>query len=99
MPPVTLATCEVSTPITQPDGDVGPTTVGGFYLHVRFSNTAQQPISRVTFALDDGARISDVGTFSPGIAIDHTLGLKSAAAGSCAVTAVEFADGATWHAY
>jgi hypothetical protein len=50
----------------------------------------------VTFTLDDGATINDVGTFSPGIAIDHNLHLASTAATSCAISAVAFANGTTW---
>jgi hypothetical protein len=65
---------------------------------VRFSDTALEPISRVTFTLDDGATVSDIGTFSPGVTINHVLQLASTEATSCSVTAVSFADGATWHA-
>jgi hypothetical protein len=97
-PPVKLATCEVSTPVTAEQGDGVPVTFGSFALHVRFSNTAQQPISRVTFTLDDGTKVVDVGTFSPGITINHALGLENGTASSCAVTSVEFANGATWRA-
>ena len=79
--------------------DFDDNTVGAHALHVRFSDLAAEPISRVTFALDDGATtVNDVGTFSPGITIDHNLRLASAAATSCAVSAVTFADGATWDA-
>ena len=96
-PPVQLATCKVSTPTTL-QGDNGPTTVGGYAVQVRFSNTAPEPISRVTFTLDDGTKVIDVGTFSPGVTIDHTFGLASSDATSCTVTAVTFADGAIWDA-
>lgn len=71
---------------------------GTFALHVRFHDAASQPISRVTFTLDDGTKISDAGTFSPGVTINHTLALESTTAASCSVTAVEFEDGSTWHA-
>ena len=96
-PPVQLATCEVSTPTTV-QNDNGFTTVGGFTLHVRFSDTTSEPISRVTFTLDDGTRVSDVGTFSPGVVINHVLGLASTDATSCTATTVRFADGAIWNA-
>lgn len=96
--PIALATCEVSAPVTVWSNDDAPSTVGPSALHVRFSDSAAEPISRVTFTLDDGATISDVGTFSPGVAIDHSLRLESAAATSCTVSAVTFADGTTWDA-
>jgi hypothetical protein len=96
-PPVRLAACNVSTPTTL-QGDNGPTTVGAYAVAVRFSNTAPEPISHVTFTLDDGTKVIDVGMFSPGITIDHTFGLPSSNATSCSVTAVTFADGTTWNA-
>src|ERR1700748_171088 len=89
-PPVRLATCEVSTPTTV-QNDNGPTTVGSYTLHVRFSDATSEPISRVTFTLDDGTRVSDVGTFSPGIVINHLLGLANNNASTCAATSVRFA--------
>ena len=96
-PPVALAKCEVSTPFTQQLGDGNTVTTGAFAVHVRFSDAARQAISRVTFTLDDGTKINDAGTFSPGILINHSLGIESTAATSCAVTAVEFKDGSMWH--
>jgi hypothetical protein len=97
MSPVRLATCEVLTPTTV-QNDNGPTTVGIYALHVRFADTTSQPISRVTFTLDDGSQVSDVGTFSPGVAINHALGLSSTKASTCAVTVVTFKNGTTWNA-
>lgn len=98
-PPIELASCEVSKPVAVWSTNDDPIAVGGASaLHVRFSDIATEPISRVTFTLDDGATINDVGTFSPGVPIDHNLRLANAAATSCAVSAVTFADGATWDA-
>lgn len=97
-PPVEIAKCDVWSPVPQDQGDGAPTPSGAFTLHVRFSNSAQQPISRVTFTLNDGTTVSDVGTFSPGVTIDHALALKETQAESCSVTAVQFADGGTWTA-
>jgi len=97
LPPIELARCEVSTAVTISNDDA-PSTVGRSALHVRFSDIAAEPISRVTFVLDDGATINDVGTFSPGVAIDHNLRLASTAATSCVVSAVTFANGTTWDA-
>ena len=95
-PPVRLATCEVLTPTTV-QNDNGPTTVGIYALHVRFSDATSEAISRVTFTLDDGSQVSDVGTFSPGVAINHALGLSSTHATSCAVTMVNFTNGTIWN--
>lgn len=97
-PPIELASCEVSKPVTVLINNDDSTSVGAAALHVRFSDIATEPISRVTFTLDDGATINDVGTFSPGVAINHNLRLASTAATSCVVSAVTFADGATWDA-
>jgi hypothetical protein len=96
-PPIELASCEVSKPVAIWSNNDEPAPVSEVSaLHVRFSNIATEPISRVTFTLDDGATINDVGTFSPGIAIDHNLHLASTAATSCAISAVTFANGTTW---
>jgi hypothetical protein len=97
-PPIELARCEVSKPVAVWINNDAHTTVGGASaLHVRFSDIAAEPISRVTFTLDDGTTVNDVGTFGPGVAINHDLRLASAAATSCVVSAVTFADGAIWN--
>ncbi len=96
-PPVRLATCTVSTPNTF-QNDNGPTTVGEFTLHVRFSDATSEPISRVLFTLNDGTQVSDVGTFSPGVVINHVLELSSTDATSCTATIVRFANGVIWNA-
>jgi hypothetical protein len=93
--PVALAACHVFPPVIQQQGDSAAPS-GSPTLHVRFSNAARQTISRVTFTLSDGTQIIDAGTFTPGVTIDHTFGLTSTDAASCAVTAVEFQDGSTW---
>jgi hypothetical protein len=96
-PPVALAKCEVVTALIQRQDTDNPSSMVVYGLHVRFSDAVQQPISRVTFTLGDGKTITDVGTFSPGITINHTLGLKGTESTSCAVTAVEFKDGSMWN--
>ena len=96
--PIDLASCEPSKPITVSSNNDDSTTVGASALHVRFSDMAAQPISRVTFTLDDGATINDVGTFSPGVVIDHNLRLANTEVTSCSVSAVTFADGTAWDA-
>ena len=96
--PIDLASCEASKPITVSSNNDDTTAVGASALHVRFSDAAAEPISRVTFTLDDGATVNDVGTFSPGIVIDHNLRLANTQATSCTVSAVTFADGTAWDA-
>jgi hypothetical protein len=98
VPPVELASCEVSTPVTILSNDDGPTTFGAPALRVRFSDIAAEPITRVTFVLDDGAAVDDVGIFSPGVAIDHNFRVANITATSCIVSAATFADGTTWNA-
>jgi hypothetical protein len=97
-PPIELARCEVSQPVAVSSNNDGPLSVTPSALHVRFSDLAAKTISRVTFTLDDGATVNDVGTFSPGVVIDHNLRLASAAATSCVISAVTFANGTTWDA-
>jgi hypothetical protein len=98
-PPIELASCEVWKPVAVWSNNDDPITVGdASALHVRFSDLATESISRVTFTLDDGTTVKDVGTFSSGVAIDHNLRLATTAATSCVVSEVTFSDGATWDA-
>ncbi|MGC2406235.1 MAG: hypothetical protein WA431_07490 [Candidatus Cybelea sp.] len=98
-PPIELASCEVSQPVAVwSNNDESTSVSGASALHARFSNIATEPVSRVIFTLDDGATVDDVGTFGPGVAINHNLRLASTAATSCVVSAVTFADGTTWDA-
>jgi hypothetical protein len=98
-PPIELASCEVSQPIAVWSNNEDPIAGGdASALHVRFSDVATGPISRVTFTLDNGATINDVGAFSPSVAINHSLRLASATGTSCFVSAVIFADGMIWDA-
>jgi hypothetical protein len=101
LPPVRIDACQVSTPYLVPLGNDsgGSKLVGDYSLRIRFVDTANQTISRVTFRLNDGTNVVDVGTFSPNIAIDHTLRLPQTDATTCAVTSVTFADGASWSPY
>lgn len=91
--PVNVASCEIETPIVVPQGEAGSQIIGGYALHVRFSNTAAQPISRVVFRLNDGTTVSDTGTFSPGVSIDHKLALNDENATSCTADSAVLADG------
>ena len=100
MPPVRIDSCQISTPfiVTSTD-DASSRVLGDYSLRIRFIDTAERPISRVTFRLNDGTSVVDVGTFSPSIAIDHTLHLPQTEATTCAVASVTFADGESWNAY
>jgi hypothetical protein len=99
LPPVRIDSCRISTPSVIPASSDGGTMVtGGYSLRIRFVDTASQTISRVTFRLNDGTSVIDVGTFSPSIAIDHTFDLPQTEATSCEVTSVTFADGELWNA-
>jgi hypothetical protein len=92
MSPVKLSTCEVWAPIVQ-QSDYGSAPIGAYSLHVRFSNETQQPISRVLFVLSDGTKVSDVGTFSPGVTINHQLAINSTDAPHCSAIEVPLAAG------
>ena len=52
----------------------------------------------MSFALNDGTNVVDVGTFRPDVAIDHFLALPETDATSCTVASVTFADGKSWNA-
>jgi hypothetical protein len=93
--PINLVSCQVSEPSLVPfDGAIGGLEkVGGSALLVRFSDTASEPISKVVFRLNDGTTVSDVGTFSPGVSINHTLPLRDGNATSCVIDSVVLADG------
>jgi hypothetical protein len=117
-PPVTIDTCA---PIIPPPQHVFPwespppsfmgvpiasTSTG---MHIAFVNEASQPATLVTFAVNDNGNqfvIRDVGTFSPGISIDHTYSNGKGQSYllpsfitphvRCRVQSVKFADGSVW---
>jgi hypothetical protein len=93
--PVNVASCQIETPLVLPlgSGDGPGQTIGRYALHVRFSDTAAQPISKVVFRLNDGTTVSDAGTFSPGVSIDHRLALNDENATSCTADSAVLADG------
>jgi hypothetical protein len=96
-PPVAIASCEIQKPELVQQGDADYVTVGKYAVNVRFTNSTSDQIARVTFALDNGATVVDVGKFSPGISINHSLGIGPTDATSCTLSAVGFADGTTWN--
>ena len=91
--PVNVASCAIESPIIVPSNDGGPQIIGGYALHVRFTNTAAQPLSKVVFRLNDGTTVSDAGTFSPGVSINHKLALNETNATSCTAESAILADG------
>jgi hypothetical protein len=94
VPPVNVASCQIETPIIVPQGNDGDSeTIGGYSVRVRFSDAAAQPISKVVFRLNDGNTVSDVGTFSPGVSIDHKLALNDQNATACTADSAVLADG------
>jgi hypothetical protein len=98
--PVHLASCELSAPVRDlhMGTDIGTTIDGGYTLHVRFSDSAAEPLTRVVFELSDGSRIVDAGRFAPGVTIDHLFNLPPNTATSCSVGSATFADGTQWAA-
>lgn len=103
--PVVVAACSVEPEVSYYD----PGIVAGRYaaktigerLNITFTNTANAPISSVTFAVRDGNHtqyITDAGTFSSGVTIDHSF--KSQILDkdhvSCSGTSVTFANGSMW---
>jgi len=97
--PVSVATCDVSSPtLLQMGADINSMDYGGYTLHVTFADIAPETVSKVTFALNDGTQVSDVGTFSPNATIDHLLDIAPTEAQSCSVSAVHFTNGQEWTA-
>jgi hypothetical protein len=96
--PVQLATCAISTPVLNPHmgRDIGTTYDGNYSVHVRFTNTGAEPLTRVVLALNDGRTITDKGTFAPGVTIDQTFDLDPTAADACTVASATYADGTQW---
>ncbi len=87
------ASCEISTPTLVPQGEAGEQMIGGYSLHVIFTDTAAEPLSKIAFRLNDGTTVSDVGTFSPGVSIEHRLALNDENATSCTADSVVLANG------
>jgi hypothetical protein len=97
-PPINVAACRVSTPVADlhMGRDIGTTYVGNYALHVRFSDASEQPIKRVVFTLNNGRRVVDTGTFSPGVTIRQTLDLSPTNGDACSVRSVTLANGMRW---
>jgi len=78
--------------------DTNTMDYSGYTLHVKFADIASETLSKVTFALNDGTRVSDVGTFSPNATIDHSFNIAPTVARSCSVSSVRFTNGQDWNA-
>ena len=89
-------------------GVAGALTKSSGQLKIKFTNESDKPASIIRFAVDlDGkdASIRDVGTFAPGVTVDHGFKDFAGTTGwvfgrqaqpTCHVTYVKFADGSTW---
>jgi hypothetical protein len=106
--PVTVASCALqpSAPsFSLPYYGGGQTPASAGSTAISFENEAPATVSSVTFDVSDGrttSRIVDKGTFSSGVAIDHSFitpqfqdDLSNV---TCAVQAVAFTDGSSWQA-
>jgi hypothetical protein len=116
-PPVTIDTCA---PLLTPNASAtsAPSFMGiplasitstSAGMHIVFVNDSQQVVKLVNFGVDSNGNrfiVRDVGTFSPGVSIDHQY-RNGAGQGfilpsfiapnvKCSVTSVEFADGTLW---
>lgn len=75
-------------------------------LSISYVNNTDKTMTQIDFGMLGGrgllAEVRDVGTFSPGVTIDHAFGLDpaifpvSAAAVRCVPLFIKFADGTTW---
>jgi hypothetical protein len=74
-------------------------------LRIVYVNHGPLPANRVAFLVNyrgDVQHVIDVGTFSPGVAIDHSFGQftgdvwQGDKPNVCRVAAVRFADGSVW---
>jgi hypothetical protein len=99
--PVHIAACDVLTPTPALNIGTGavPMSESPYQLRIKFSNDGDQPITRVVVALNDGRTVVDVGTFTPGIMIDHTFDIAPGEADSCSIASASFADGTEWNAH
>jgi hypothetical protein len=104
--PVQVASCSVtaaSPAISVPFGTTEAPQVA--QTAISFVNQAPSAIAAVTFSVSDGrttSQIVDKGTFSSGVAIDHSFVTpefgNDLAGVSCSVQSVAFTDGSTWQA-
>jgi hypothetical protein len=73
---------------------------GPNFLNIAFENKHAVDAKKVVFDVRGGAyrqRIADIGTFAPGVSINHAfLDYSSAPERHVRVVEVDFADGTTW---
>jgi len=112
--PITITSCSVVQYVPTRAhpfwGPFGPYPYGSAYtdgLRISYVNHGAIAASRVAFRVNyrgDVQHVIDVGTFSPGVAIDHSFGEFSGDAwlgpnpNQCRAVAVRFADGSVWRA-
>lgn len=75
-------------------------------LYISYANATNKVMTQIDFGLLGGrgilAEVRDVGTFSPGVTIEHGFGLDralfplSAASVRCVPLFIKFADGSHW---
>jgi hypothetical protein len=104
--PIAVASCalEPGTPdLSLPYGL--PSLSGDALIAISFMNEAPATVGSVTFDVSDGrttSQIVDKGTFSRGVAIDHSYDTPQFQNGAndltCSVKSVAFADGSLWQA-
>lgn len=83
-----------------------PYATGNPSLSISYVNATEKTMTQIDFGLLGGrgllAEVRDVGTFSPGVTIDHAFGLDpsilpiSSAAVRCVPLFITFADGTHW---
>ena len=104
--PVRVASCALEPATPAIDLAYSPAVASGAASTViSFVNEAPATIASVTFDVSDGrttSQIVDKGTFSSGVAIDHsfiTPEFGNALSGlNCSVKSVAFTDGSLWQA-
>jgi hypothetical protein len=115
-PPIAVKTCEITQNLTNqrpfrpwygwryPDSGPAPTTSG---LRIVFANQTNTPATQVGFRVSyrgDHEFVHDVGTFSPGVAIDHSYSVfvdyayLGSRPNACVPVFAQFSDGSTWRA-
>ena len=104
--PVRVASCSLTPAAPAIPMPYGPfSTPTGASTAISFVNQAPATVSAVTFVVSDGrttSQIVDKGTFSSGIAIDHSFITpefqNDVSNVTCSVKSVAFTDGSLWQA-
>jgi hypothetical protein len=101
--PVQIAACSTEPEFSKiAEGDESFDEIIGTRLRIKFLNVGSAPLSTITFSVQDDSgssnQIVDSGTFSPGVAIDHTFESSLLDGGNlhCSVSMATFANGDTF---